>query len=1039
MRQSRTCIPTRSEGLPASAAESRASVRVTSVSFRAAEAGLLSAALLICLAWLLAGSPALAQHSTFAQFGQSDGLLNQDVTAIVQDKRGVLWVGTENGVFLADGSHFEKVQSFEDARDGSVLAMHVDSTGRVWVLGSRRLVFYTEDHRLHPVSAIDLSLLLDSRVAVSSLPSRPNTVFLLLNGHLQQVQTNNGGVSWDLSPVFTDTELARQPVLEKLAGLAADPERGALWTGCDRGLCELQIPEAEAVRDTPSVTIWDSGRGVPPNSWTWLMPTRDGRVWARGAREVLRLDPRTWGVERFGNPSGGTGPEAHDGRLAEDADGTIVANLCDGVARLRDGHWSKLTAANGLPPSQIGTMFFDRRGGFWLAPVGGGIWRWLGYENWQGWTRFEGLSGNVTWGMVRDKKGRLWAAAAENLVRVDEEQGRAVPQKSGQAMGNIDALAGDARGHLWAGTAGGAVLDFNPATERARKLDDSLGSVYRILEERGGGRVWICSAKGVEFATAEDGWQLLHPVHEMDSPGSNVWDATEDKSGSLWFTARGGLYRLADGHWTRIRAPAEAEGVDYPSLQAAPDGTLWMQGAMPNPLLHLRVDGSTAQIIGAVPGSLIGSDDISFIRFDRRGWLWVGTDIGVYVNDGQRWVHCTQEDGLLSDDMDTAAVLADTDGSMWFGTVGGLSHLLDPAELFRVPPPQISVRDVRLNGTELQAGAHPRFDMRDPELAIALFSTDYTRPRAVEFRYRLHGLEDGWQTSAGGNLHFSGLAPGSYVLSVQAMDTRVHALSPPIDYAFTILPPWYLRDRAKVLGVLVLLTIAIGWWRLSIRSLKASEATLKAKVDHQTAQLLAEKEQLERAQRELVESSKRDALTGLLNRSAIFEVLGRMRRLSLESGMPLSVIMADLDHFKSINDRWGHTVGDAVLRECAERFRETLRPGDAVGRYGGEEVLIVIPGLNAAHAVGRLEEIREAIASRPIVHGAHKLHVTCSFGVAWLDGRHRDVESIVNDADAALYVAKQSGRNRVEFAPELEDHFGGVPVREFPAVGVEIE
>ena len=996
--------------------------------------------LLLLTWWVLSGLSAHAQRYTFAQFGQSDGLLNGNVSVIAQDRRGVLWVGTENGVFLIDGSHFDKVESFQDAVAGAVLAIQVDSLGRVWVLGSKRLVYFTEDHAVHPVSSVELSLLFDDNVALASLPGDADSVYLLLNGKLQRVQSRDGGLTWHVHQVSDGANAVPPPVWGALSGLAADPRRGVFWTGCGERLCEVRPPSRRTAESTASVTVWDTKRGIPPKQWTRLLVARDGALWARGGGELLRLNPRTSAVQMYSDPAGDAKAHVHC-RLAEDADGSVVVNLLDGLARLQDGHWEKFTAGNGLPPSQIQAMFFDRRGDFWLAPVGGGIWRWLGYRNWEGWTRSEGLNGSLTWGMLRDNKGQMWAAAADNLVRIDESHGKAFPQHSGVSMSDVVTLAKDVRGHIWGGTVNGTVLDFNPATEQARRLPDSLGSVYRVFQEAGSARIWICSAKGIGFVTDKDGWRAVSMVRESAAPQANVWSVTQDAAGALWFSAKGGLYRFAGGRWTQIRLPPQVEEIDYPELSAAPDGTLWMQAAMPTPLLQLRVSGATARVVKAIPGELIGSDAISFIRFDRRGWLWVGTDIGVYVWNGQRWVHCTQEDGLLSDDTDMGAVLPDVDGSMWFGTVGGISHLLDPQKLFQVPRPEISVRDVRLNGTELQAGGHPQLDFRNPELSISLFSTDYTRPRAIVFRYKLRGLIDNWQTSVSGNLHFSGLPPGEYVLSIQAMDTRLHAVSAPINYAFTVLPPWYRRDRAKVLGLVVLLAIGMGWWRLSLRRLKASEATLKAKVDQQTAQLLAEKEQLERAQRELVESSRRDALTGLLNRSAIFEVLGAMRRVSLENGMPLSVIMADLDHFKSVNDRYGHTVGDAVLRECADRLRQTLRPGDAVGRYGGEEVLLVIPGLSPSHAAARLEELRHAIASRPIAHGEHSIHVTCSFGVAWLDGRHREVESIVNAADAALYLAKQSGRNRVEFAPDEFADEDGEPAQfdatELPAEEVE--
>ncbi len=990
---------------------------------------------LVLFSWFAAA----AQHQTFAQFGQNDGLLNQDVSAIVQDNDGVLWVGTENGVFLADGSHFVKVNSYRDAAEGQVLAMHVDSLGRVWVLGSRHLVFFTEDHTLHVVPGLEVGIVFDEETAITSLPGDPNRIYLLRNGQLEQLSGTDNGATWEISPFFNDRELAERPALGKLAGLAADARQHALWTGCDKGICELTPPGSESVDARPSVTLWDPNRGIPVNHWNRLMVARDGHVWARGDRDVLRLDPHTWVVDRYWDPSGGKDERDSSNRIVEDPNGNIVTSLSIGLARLRDGRWTRMMPSDGLPSSRISTMFFDQRGGFWLAPEGQGIWRWLGYSDWQRWTSAEGLDGNVTWSMLRDKTGRLWIAGQDDLYYLNGSESRVVPQASGAPISEPAALAMDVRGHLWLGNPSGNVFDFDPVTQRARKLPGQFGRIYRIGTGEHGARVWLCTAEGVLWLSGDDDWAAPHAVADANAPPANVWSMVEDAGGALWFTAKGGLYRFADQHWSSVTLPAGLQRASYPALEAAPDGTLWMQGAMPNPLLHLRYENGHARVIGTITSEFLGSDDISFIKHDRRGWMWVGTDIGIYVSDGHRWVHSTQEDGLLSDDTDTGGVFADADGSMWFGTVAGLSHLLNPPNLFHVPVPEISIRDVRLNGKPLLPGDHPRLNVRNPSLSVQMFSTDYMRSRAVVFRYRLLGLENDWQVVNGSGLSFSGLPPGEYTLSLQAMDARVHTYSAPINYSFTVLPPWYRRDRAKILSIFAFLVLGAVWWKLSLHRLKMSEAALKAKVDRQTAQLLAEKEQLERAQRELVETARKDALTGLLNRSAIFDVLGRMRRTALETGQPLSVVMADLDHFKSINDRWGHAVGDAVLRECAERLRETLRPGDAVGRYGGEEVLIVIPGLTPAHAVSRLEEIRAAIAARPVVHGSCSLHVTCSFGASWLNEGHRDVESVVNEADSALYLAKQNGRNRVEFAPAaIEEIDRSVDLlRAFPGVEVE--
>jgi diguanylate cyclase (GGDEF)-like protein len=969
-------------------------------------------------------SSAFAQHYTFSRFGQAEGLTNQDVSSIVQDARGVLWVGTENGLFLADGSHFSRVDAFGHAEEGSVLGMHADAAGRVWVLGSKRLVYFTPDNVLHRVDGQQFSVAVENGEQLTSFPGDPDTIYLLSDGAIETIHTADHGLSWSGLPFLPEALLRAHPGLRTLAGLAVDPARGVLWAGCGQALCEIKPANRQAVNRSPTVTEWNAQRGIPQNQWTRVVLSHDGAVWLRGTGNVLRLDPATWKVEIFGDPSLGRAPRLRYQRLVESADGDMLANLPEGIARLHDGKWTTEDVSNGLPPSELATMFFDRSGGFWLAPVGQGIWRWLGYGDWQGWTPAEGMSGQVTWRMLRDEQGSMWVATSGGMDRLAASEDRMVPMQTGQTELDTETLARDARGSLWTGTSDGRVFEFDPGMQHLRLVASGLGPIYRLLAEKAfagtsaQARIWICSESGLRYASSADGWASLHRVEDANGPRSKVWSAAQDEDGRLWFSAEGGIYGLDQAVWQHIRMPAGANLMDYPVLATAPDHTLWMQGPMPTPLLHLSIHAGQATLLGTVPGSVIGSDDISFIRVDKRNWLWVGTDLGVYVFNGRRWVQCTQEDGLMSDDTDTNAIYEDSDGSMWFGTASGLSHLLHPAELFQVAPPDINVRDVRLNNAELVAGQSRSFNLRRPQLTATLFSTYYTRPRAVVFRYRLLGLDNEWQTTENGRIVFSSLPAGEYTLSLQAMDQRVHAFSAPLNYAFTVLPPWYKRDSALVAAGILLFLVGTLAWRFSLGRLKASEAILKQRVDRQTAQLLSEKLELERTQQELLETTRRDSLTGLLNRSAIFEVLALMRRKARANNTPLSVVMADLDHFKQINDQCGHAVGDAVLRECAERLRETMRPADAVGRYGGEELMLLIPGLNQEHALNRLEEIRAAIASHPIVHGEHVLQVTCSFGVAWLNEQHDDLESVVNAADKALYRAKQNGRNRVEFVQE---------------------
>ncbi len=167
----------------------------------------------------------------------------------------------------------------------------------------------------------------------------------------------------------------------------------------------------------------------------------------------------------------------------------------------------------------------------------------------------------------------------------------------------------------------------------------------------------------------------------------------------------------------------------------------------------------------------------------------------------------------------------------------------------------------------------------------------------------------------------------------------------------------------------------------------------------------------ERLNRDALRLATRDALTGAPNRRAIEEVardeLARCRR----SGLPLAVLLLDLDHFKAINDTYGHAAGDAALRAFVATATAQLRARDTLGRYGGEEFLVVLPATTCEDARATAERLRVAVAGATLEAGEHRLRVTTSIGVAEAAGND-DIDAMLARADTALYQAKAQGRNR---------------------------
>jgi diguanylate cyclase (GGDEF)-like protein len=176
----------------------------------------------------------------------------------------------------------------------------------------------------------------------------------------------------------------------------------------------------------------------------------------------------------------------------------------------------------------------------------------------------------------------------------------------------------------------------------------------------------------------------------------------------------------------------------------------------------------------------------------------------------------------------------------------------------------------------------------------------------------------------------------------------------------------------------------------------------------------------ETLQRELHLLARVDSLTGVKNRLALTETVAQLLSQASRAGRPLGVLMIDADHFKSVNDRFGHGGGDKVLLALVGSIRATLRASNVIGRIGGEEFVVLAPDTGLEQALVLAERIRETVETTPLLVDGHLLQLTVSIGaVAAVPGEH-DVNGLLQRADAALYAAKRAGRNRVMAAdPEL--------------------
>jgi diguanylate cyclase (GGDEF)-like protein len=207
----------------------------------------------------------------------------------------------------------------------------------------------------------------------------------------------------------------------------------------------------------------------------------------------------------------------------------------------------------------------------------------------------------------------------------------------------------------------------------------------------------------------------------------------------------------------------------------------------------------------------------------------------------------------------------------------------------------------------------------------------------------------------------------------------------------------------EVLFIMVVMSLGLA---ALLSQLRAHGRELEVRVQERTEQLRTANAQLERL-------AVTDALTGLLNHRALFDLLKREIERAHRHRRELAVIIFDIDHFKIVNDRYGHAAGDAVLRQVATIAEQAIRSTDTIARYGGEEFVLIAPETDKASALELAERMRDALRSAEIRIDDLSLQVSASFGVAMLHSNDKEPEQVFRRADEALYAAEASGRNRV--------------------------
>ncbi|HXR96963.1 MAG TPA: diguanylate cyclase [Terriglobales bacterium] len=932
--------------------------------------------LMLCLLPLCAA----AQRFPFAGYGQSNGLGNLNINGIVEDGEGFLWVGTENGLFRLEGDQFRRFGHDQGLANEFVYSLHVDRAGQLWV-GTDDGLYHKQGDRFVDVRETD------GEAAGRRLAVKPDAAFAdEKNGNLLVV-TSIGLVEVSGGGAHRYGPAVPQPIRSVFAG-----RDGALWIGCGDALC--RVADGQWSR-------WGEQRGVPRGVWMELFQAHDGTLWARDGAHVIALPE---GGDRFHFEETGLPAErANDGyfTIAEDAAGRILTASAHGLARWQAGRWTVVGPAQGLPPYPITMLRLDRQNRFWMGLAGHGLTQWLGYGQWESWTPQEGLASSSVWSILPISPTLTYVASEQGVNIVNAATGAVQPWGRLGADGReaVRFMQQTSDGHAWFVNRSGVINELDPASQALHRYQAFPGVIRTAMADREN-RLWVATSSGLYVNTAGRAGRVFQLVRDAAFDTNYFYDIAEAPNGEFWASGRTGLFHLTAGHWHKVDLGANHLDPRF-ELIVPLSGSVWVSDYS-RAIDRLWIVGDKVTGVEAVNPPVVASEQVVFLHSDQRGWLWVGTDHGADVFNGKSWRRVTQDNGLLWNDLDERAFAAAPDGSVWIGSSAGVSH-------WRAPRDAFAPLDLRAVITSIEAPGRGR------PLLASFTGLGAASSGELSYRYRLRGLENDWTETPHGEARYASLPPGHYQFEVEAVDGAQHLASAAAVEPVLIKAPWWRSGPFEITIPLLVFALALQLWGWRERYLRRRAEGLERLIAARTEELETEKAELLAAREELRIQATRDSLTQLWNRRAIFELLETELARAAREDCRVAVVLVDLDHFKAVNDRFGHLRGDRVLQEAGRRFVRAARPYDSIGRYGGEEFLIIMPGLDHDDGVARLEAFRRALTGEPFVIDGAALQLTCSLGVSWVRGA-AVLEDVLDNADRALYLAKKLGRDRVEYA-----------------------
>jgi len=850
-------------------------------------------ALAVLIGLLLAGmvAPSILyaqrQITTFESLTNDDGLSASYVTCLLQDRKGFIWIGTQDGLNRYDGYGFRIFRSIPgdslSLTNSSITTLYQDQQDRIWVgTHGRGVNYYDPD--------------LEQFVSFRAGQRHPITI---PEGFVRAVEEDDGGNIWigmDSGLIRLTPDLTGQSVIasdpgdpnsipgNSVWGIARSMEDRGLWIGTDGGICLLDPENLTATRfpDQPDhIEILD------PTTPPVMIEVQPGVLWVGTSNGLKVFDPfyryNADGLEVPGIPGQvdnivtsfhrGVGNEIwigtdHGFHLASTDHGlsdTFVNNPADQRSLL-----SNSTTA----------LLRDQSGSLWVGSDTGVSRTNPGSRNVRSFAKdpyveANGLIDDHVWSIFEDRRGRLWFGTDVGIDCYQPGFGYLhhfvydPGDPTGLSHNIVMSIRETREGGLLAGTRGGGLNRFDQEsgtfTHYRTDPDDptSISSDYvYVIHEDAGGIIWLATGNGLNrFDPVDERFSAFH-IPAEDRPenltGTDIWALIEDREGAFWVGIwGGGLYRFDrdTGRFFHIRntlPDSELElGTNILSLFEDSSGIIWI-GALDG--LH-RFDSRSGEFTRYSTGDGLPNDVIYGILEDDAGDLWLSTNRGIsrFNSDAGNFTNFDTYDGLSSLEFNRGGFFRTRSGELFFGGINGVSSFFPEAMIQDRIAPEIVISEFNLFNEPVPIGQGPdgrtilersitetgeiSLSYRDTNISFGLTALEYIDTELIDYSYWMEGVDEGWN-EVGDRRYASyfNLRPGEYTFHASARG-RDRNRSEVVSLGITIKPPFTATPWFRAIVVLFLIAAVVGVSQYRTAAVRGRNIMLEQNVMERTTEL----------------------------------------------------------------------------------------------------------------------------------------------------------------------------------------------------------